>query len=61
MYDGDGKDPSDSLDWIVAAEIPGFSLELEMSNGMSLIAQSFSGSTASDPELAITLDVTEAN
>lgn len=60
MYDGDGKDPSDSLDWIVAAEIPGFSLELEMSNGMSLIAQSFAGGTG-DPELAITLDVTEAN
>jgi hypothetical protein len=60
MYDGDGKDPSDSLDWIVSADIPGFSLELELSNGMSLIAQSFAGGTG-DPELAITLDVTEAN
>ena len=57
MYDGDGKDPSDSLDWIVGADIPGFSLELELSNGMSLIAQSFTGT--GDPELAISLDIRE--
>jgi len=58
MYDGDGKDPADSLDWIVSTDVPGFSLELEMSNGMDLIAQSFGGGSG-NPELAITLDVTE--
>jgi hypothetical protein len=60
MYDGDGKDPSDGLDWIVSAELTGFSLELEMSNGMDLIAQSFGGGSG-NPAIAITLDITEMN
>ena len=58
MYDGDGKDPSESLDWIVATELPGFSLELEMSNGTGLIAQSFSGGTG-NPDIEISSDITD--
>ena len=57
MYDGDGKDPADSFDWVVAGDAPGYAIELEMTNGVDLIAQSLTGN-AGDPDIEVSIDIT---
>ena len=60
-FDGDGKDPAESLDWTVSAEGPGYRLELEMSNMISLIAGQLGQGVGGDPEVEITIDVTDTS
>jgi hypothetical protein len=57
MQDGDGKGPQDGFDWLVAADAQGWSLELEMTNGVALLAQALSGGDG-DPDIEVTLDIT---
>ena len=57
MNDGDGKDPGDAFDWIISAEQTGYDLQLEMSNGVGLIAQGMTGATG-PAEIDVTLDIT---
>jgi hypothetical protein len=59
MYDGDGKDPDESFDWIVSADGSGFRIDLEMSNGLSALADALSQGNANAPPIAIDLDVTD--
>jgi hypothetical protein len=56
MYDGDGKDPAEGFDWLVAGDAPGLSVELEMSNGVDLIAQSLSGA-GGNPDIEVTIRI----
>jgi hypothetical protein len=56
MQDGDGRDPADQFDWVVSADAPGWSLELEMTNGITLIAQALTGGDGS-PDIEVTLDI----
>jgi hypothetical protein len=56
MYDGDGSKPDESFDWLVAGKQDGVDLQLEMSNGVALIAQSMGVEGA--PDIAVTLDIT---
>ena len=60
-YDGDGRNPADSVDWTVTAEGPDFRLELQMSNQVALIAQAMGQGSPGMPEIAITLDVTDTS
>jgi hypothetical protein len=60
-YDGDGRDPADSVDWTVTAEGPDFRLELQMSNNVALIAQAMGKGSPDMPEVEITLDVTDTS
>ena len=60
MSEGDGKDPSENFDWIVSAEQPGYDLQLEMSNGIGLLAQGMTGASG-PPDIEITLDITNTS
>ena len=57
-FDGDGRDPSDAIDWTLTANGPGYRLELQMSNMISLIAGQL-GQGLGDPEVEISIDVTD--
>jgi hypothetical protein len=59
MYEGDGKDPDDTFDWVAMAEQPGFKLQLEMSNGLAALADALSQGDPNAPHIAIDLDVTD--
>jgi len=59
-FDGDGRDPSDAIDWTLTANGPGYRLELQMSNMIGLIAGQL-GQGLGDPEVAITIDVTDTS
>lgn len=61
MYDGEGKDPDESFDWIVSAEAPDFRLDLEMSNGVSALADALTQGNPNAPPIAIDLDVTDTS
>jgi hypothetical protein len=58
-FDGDGRNPTDSVDWMLTAEGPDFRLELQMSNQVALIAQAMGQGSPDMPEITITLDVTD--
>jgi len=60
-FDGDGRDPTESVDWTVTAEGPDFRLELQMSNQVALVAQAFGQGSPDMPEITITLDVTDTS
>jgi hypothetical protein len=60
-YDGDGRDPTEPVDWNVTLEGPDFRLELQMSNQVALVAQAFGQGSPDMPEIAITLDVTDTS
>jgi hypothetical protein len=60
-YEGDGRNPAESVAWMVTAEAEGFRLELEMTNRIGLIAQAMVKGSSGDPEIAITLDVTDTS
>jgi hypothetical protein len=60
-FDGDGKDPGESVDWTFSAEGPGYKLEIEMSNMIALISGQLGQGIAGDPEVAITIDVTDTS
>jgi hypothetical protein len=60
-FDGDGRDPSDSIDWTLTANGPGYRLELQMSNMIALIAGQLGQGIGGDPEVAITIDVTDTS
>jgi hypothetical protein len=60
-FDGDGRDPAEPVAWTVTVEGDGFRLELEMSNRIGLIAQAMVKGSSGDPEIAITLDVTDTS
>jgi hypothetical protein len=59
-YDGDGRDPDEMFDWTAAAQLPGFTLSLEMSNGLSALAAALSQNDANAPHIAVDLDVEDA-
>lgn len=59
MYDGDGSKPDETFDWIVSAEGEGFTLQVEMSNGLSALADALTQGNANAPAIAIDLDVTD--
>ena len=59
MYDGDGKNPDETFDWIVSADSEGYKLQLEMSNGLSALADALTRGNANAPAIAIDLDVTD--
>jgi hypothetical protein len=59
MYDGDGTKPDETFDWIVGAEEPGVEYQLEMSNGLSAIADALGMGTPGAPGIAIDLDITD--
>ncbi len=59
-YDGDGRDPDEMFDWTAAAEQPGYTLSLKMSNGLSALAAALSQNDANAPHIAIDLDVEDA-
>lgn len=61
MYDGDGKDPDETFDWLAAADLPGYRLTLEMSNGLSAMAAALSQNDSNAPRIAIDLDVTDTS
>jgi hypothetical protein len=61
MYDGDGKDPDETFDWIAVADQPGYRLSLEMSNGLSAMAAAHSQNDPNAPRIAIDLDVTDTS
>ena len=56
MYDGDGTKEGESFDWIVLGKQDGVEMQLEMSNGVALIAQAMGVQGA--PDIAVTLDIT---
>ena len=60
-YDGDGRDPRESVDWMVTAEGRDFRLELQMSNRVALVAQAMGQGSPDMPEIEITLDVTDTS
>lgn len=60
-YEGDGRDPAESVAWMMTAEGQGFRLELEMTNRIGLIAQAMVKGSSGTPEIAITLDVTDTS
>ena len=60
-YEGDGKNPSDSVAWTVIGEGPDYRLELEMSNRVALVAQAMGQTSPDALEIAITLDVTDTS
>jgi hypothetical protein len=60
-FEGDGRDPTEPVAWTVTAEGDGFRLELEMSNRIGLIAQAMVKGSSGEPEIAITLDVTDTS
>jgi hypothetical protein len=60
-FDGEGRDPTEPVDWTVTAEGPDFRLELQMTNQVALIAQAFGQGPADMPEVTITLDVTDTS
>ena len=60
-FDGDGRNPADSVDWTLTAEGPDFRLELQMSNQVALVAQAFGQGSPDMPEITITLDVTDTS
>lgn len=59
MYEGDGRDPNDTFDWIATADQPGYKIALEMSNGLSAAAAALSQNDPNAPRIAIDLDVTD--
>jgi hypothetical protein len=59
QYDGEGKNPDESFDWIVSADSPGAHLELEMSNGISAFADALTQGNPAAPAIAIDLDITD--
>lgn len=61
MSDGDTKDPREIFSWTLAAEAPGFRLELQMSNMLALLGEAFGGAPAEHPKIAITVDVTDTS
>jgi hypothetical protein len=60
-FDGDGRDPTESVNWTVTAEGRDFRLELQMSNQVALVAQAFGQGSPDMPEVTITLDVTDTS
>ena len=60
-FDGDGRDPTESVNWTVTAEGPDYRLELQMSNQVALVAQAFGQGSTDMPEVTITLDVTDTS
>jgi hypothetical protein len=60
-YDGDGRDPTEPVNWNVTLEGPEFRLELQMSNQVALVAQAFGQSSPDMPEITVTLDVTDTS
>lgn len=60
-FDGDGRDPTEPVDWTVTAEGGDFLLELQMSNRVALVAQAMGQGSADMPEIEITLDVTDTS
>jgi len=60
-YDGDGRDPTEPVNWNVMLEGPDFRLELQMSNQVTLVAQAFGQGSPDMPEITITLDVTDTS
>lgn len=61
MYDGDGKDPDDTFDWIAGSDQPGYKITLEMSNGLAAAAAALSQNDPNAPRIAIDLDVTDTS
>jgi hypothetical protein len=61
MYDGDGKDPDESFDWVATADGPGYRLSLEMSNGLAAMAAALTQNDPNAPRIAIDLDVTDTS
>ena len=59
-YDGDGRDPDEMFDWTASTEQPGYTLSIEMSNGLSALAAALSQNDANAPHIAIDLDVEDA-
>ena len=55
MYDGDGSKPDESFDWIVAGKQDGLEMQLELSNGVALVAKAMGVEGA--PDIAVTLDI----
>ena len=60
-YDGDGRDPTEPVNWNVTLEGPDFRLELQMSNRVALVAQAMGQGSADMPEITIELDVTDTS
>ena len=60
-YDGDGRDPTEPVNWNVMLEGPDFRLELQMSNQVALVAQAMGQGSPDMPEITITLDVTDTS
>ena len=60
-YDGDGRDPTEPVNWNVMLEGADFRLELQMSNQVALVAQAMGQSPTDMPEITITLDVTDTS
>jgi hypothetical protein len=60
-YDGDGRDPTEPVNWNVVLEGPDFRLELQMSNQVALVAQTMGQSSTGMPQIEITLDVTDTS
>jgi hypothetical protein len=60
-YDGDGRDPTEPVDWTVTLDGPDFRLELQMTNRVALIAQAMGQGKTDMPEIEITLDVTDTS
>jgi hypothetical protein len=60
-FDGDGRNPTEPVDWKVTAEGRDFRLELQMSNQVALIAQAMGQGPSDMPEITITLDVTDTS
>jgi hypothetical protein len=59
MYDGEAKTPRDQFSWVLHADAPGFSLELQMSNMLALLGEAFGGGPVENPAIAVTIDVTD--
>ena len=60
-YDGDGRDPTEPVNWNVTLEGPDFRLELQMSNQVALVAQAMGQGAPDMPQIEITLDVTDTS
>src|SRR6185503_7331486 len=60
-FDGDGRDPSESVDWTLTANGANYRLELQMSNMISLIAGQLGQGPGGDPEVAISIDITDTS
>ena len=60
-YDGDGRDPTEPVNWNMTLEGPDFRLELQMSNQVALVAQTMGQGSTDMPQIEITLDVTDTS